>query len=128
MKPHAVRCKCLQCKKIFVPDYRNQGRQMYCSTPECQAASKQASQQQWLSKPSNDDYFRGPRISSGCRSGGPSILAIGSGAPGSLAVRYKRPARRKLLQMRNFLKNRPRRSLGLRYKISARSNPLCWWA
>ena len=24
--------------------------------------------------------------------------------------------------------NRPRRSLGLRYKISARSKPLCWWA
>jgi hypothetical protein len=50
----------LHCKKIFVPDYRNQGRQKYCSTPECQAASKQASQQQWLSKPGNRDYFRGP--------------------------------------------------------------------
>jgi hypothetical protein len=60
MKPHAVRCKCLHCKKIFVPDYRNRGRQKYCSAPDCQAASKQASQQQWLSKPGNGDYFRGP--------------------------------------------------------------------
>ena len=60
MKPHAARCKCLHCKKIFVPDYRNRERQKYCSTPECQAASKQASQQQWLSKPGNRDYFRGP--------------------------------------------------------------------
>ena len=60
MKPHAPRCKCLHCKKIFVPDYRNRGRQKFCSTPECQAASKQASQRQWLSKPGNRDYFRGP--------------------------------------------------------------------
>jgi len=60
MKPHASRCKCLHCKKIFVPDYRNRGRQRYCSTPECQAASKQASQRQWLSKPGNRDYFCGP--------------------------------------------------------------------
>ena len=60
MKPHAPRCKCLHCKKIFVPDYRNRARQKYCSAPECQAASKQASQQQWLSKPGNGDYFRGP--------------------------------------------------------------------
>jgi hypothetical protein len=50
----------LHCKKIFVPDYRNRGRQKYCCTPECQAASKQASQQQWLSKPGNRHYFRGP--------------------------------------------------------------------
>jgi hypothetical protein len=60
MKPQAPRCKCLHCKKIFVPDYRNRGRQKYCSSEECQAASKQASQQQWLSKPGNHDYFRGP--------------------------------------------------------------------
>lgn len=60
MKPHAVHCKCLHCKKIFVPDYRNRGRQKYCSNPECQAASKQASQQEWLGKPDNRDYFRGP--------------------------------------------------------------------
>jgi hypothetical protein len=45
---------------IFVPDYRNRGRQKYCSGAECQAASKQTSQQQWLSKPGNRDYFCGP--------------------------------------------------------------------
>ena len=60
MKPHASRCKCLHCKMIFVPDYRNRGRQKYCSGVECQAASKQTSQRQWLSKPGNRDYFRGP--------------------------------------------------------------------
>ena len=60
MNPHAPRCKCLHCKKIFVPDYRNRDRQKYCSSAECQAASKQASQQQWSSKPGNRDYFRGP--------------------------------------------------------------------
>ena len=60
MKPPALRCKCLRCKKFFVPDYRNRGRQKYCSGAECQAASKQTSQLQWLSKPDNRDYFRGP--------------------------------------------------------------------
>jgi len=50
----------LHCKKIFVHDYRNRGRQKFCFAPECQAASKQASQRQWLSKPGNRDYFRGP--------------------------------------------------------------------
>lgn len=56
MKPHAICCKCLHCKKIFVPDYRNQGRRKYCSNPDCQAASKQARQQRWLSKPDNCDF------------------------------------------------------------------------
>jgi hypothetical protein len=60
MKPPASRCKCLRCKKLFVPDYRNRGRQKYCSFPECRSAGKQASQRRWLSKPENRDYFRGP--------------------------------------------------------------------
>jgi hypothetical protein len=59
MKPPAIRCKCLHCHKFFVLDYRNRGRQKYCSIPACQAASKQGSQRRWLSKPDNRDYFRG---------------------------------------------------------------------
>jgi hypothetical protein len=59
MKPEARRCKCLHCKMLFVPDYRNRGRQKYCSTPECQQASKRARQQRWLSKPENQGHFRG---------------------------------------------------------------------
>ncbi len=59
MKPEARRYKCLHCKMLFVPDYRNRGRQQYCSTPECQQASKRARQQRWLSKPENRDHFRG---------------------------------------------------------------------
>ena len=120
MKPHAVRCKCLHCKKIFVPDYRNRGRQKYCSTPECQAASKQASQQQWLGKPGNRDYFRGPENIQRVQEWRAEHPGYWKQRPGSLALRYKRPARRKLLQMRNFLKNRGHRSLSQRYKISAR--------
>jgi hypothetical protein len=60
MKPPAPRCKCLHCKKLFVPDYRNRGRQKFCSAPECQTASKRRSQAHWLAKPQNQDYFRGP--------------------------------------------------------------------
>ena len=65
MKPKAHRCKCLHCKKLFVPDYRNRGRQKYCSSPECQQASKQARQRRWLSKPENQNYWCGwqvPRV------------------------------------------------------------------
>lgn len=60
MKPLASRCKCLHCRKLFVPDYRNRGRQKYCSSPECQVLRQQANQQRWLSRPENRDYFRGP--------------------------------------------------------------------
>jgi hypothetical protein len=59
MKPLATRCKCLHCKELFVPDYRNRGRQKYCSAAECQSVSKRRSQQRWLSQPENQDYFRG---------------------------------------------------------------------
>jgi hypothetical protein len=44
---------------LFVPDYRNRGRQKYCSAPQCQQASKQGRQARWLSKPENRDHFRG---------------------------------------------------------------------
>ncbi len=60
MKPSATRCKCLHCKKLFVPDYRNRGRQKYCSAAECQSVSKRDSQARWLSQPENRDYFCGP--------------------------------------------------------------------
>lgn len=60
MKPPAIRCKCLHCQKLFVPDYRNRGRQKYCSSAECQRISKRSSQERWLSQPENRDYFRGP--------------------------------------------------------------------
>jgi hypothetical protein len=60
MNQPATRCKCLHCKTLFVPDYRNRGRQKYCSSAECQAVSKRTSQTRWLSQPENRDYFRGP--------------------------------------------------------------------
>ena len=50
--------KCLHCRELFAPDYRNRERQKYCSKPECQRASKRASQQRWFQKPENRDYFR----------------------------------------------------------------------
>jgi hypothetical protein len=45
---------------IFVPDPRCVKRQRDCSNPECRKASKAASQQRWLNKPDNRDYFKGP--------------------------------------------------------------------
>ncbi len=43
-----TRCKCRCCSEFFLPDYRNQDRQHYCSKLDCRHASKQASQQRWL--------------------------------------------------------------------------------
>lgn len=60
MKSPATRCKCLHCKRLFVPDYRNRGRQRYCSAAQCQSESKHRSQERWLARPENRDYFRGP--------------------------------------------------------------------
>lgn len=54
------RKKCRNCKCLFIPDHRNRDRQIYCSKPECRKASKAASQEKWLSKPENQDYFRTP--------------------------------------------------------------------
>ena len=52
--------KCRNCGCLFIPDHRNRNRQKYCSKPACRKASKAASQQRWLHKPENQDYFRGP--------------------------------------------------------------------
>ena len=50
--------KCLSCGELFSTDVRNRGRQKYCGKPECQRASKVASQRRWLSQPQNRHYFR----------------------------------------------------------------------
>jgi hypothetical protein len=52
--------KCLNCRDFFHPDHRNAKRQKFCSRPECRKASKAASQQRWLKKPENSNYFSGP--------------------------------------------------------------------
>jgi len=52
--------KCRHCRRLFVPDPRNQNRQHYCSRLLCRKASKTASQKRWLNKPENRDYFKGP--------------------------------------------------------------------
>ena len=54
------RKKCLNCKTLFIPDPRNVHRQKYCRAPECRKASKARSQQRWLQKKDNRDYFKGP--------------------------------------------------------------------
>ena len=52
--------KCCHCKEFFVPDPRHRQRQRYCAAPACRLASKAASQERWLRRPENRDYFRGP--------------------------------------------------------------------
>lgn len=55
------RRRCLSCQKLFYPHPRTRRLQKYCAEPQCRAASKKASQQRWLQKPENRDYFRGPQ-------------------------------------------------------------------
>jgi len=50
--------QCKHCKTYFVPDPRCVKRQRYCAQPECRKASKVASQQRWLDKPANHNYFK----------------------------------------------------------------------
>ena len=54
-----VAYKCLHCKEIHRADYRNRGRQHYCAKPECRRVSKAQSQNKWVKKPENKDYFSG---------------------------------------------------------------------
>jgi len=54
------RKKCPNCRKLFLPDFRNRDRQRYCRKPDCRRASKADSQKRWREKPENQDYFRGP--------------------------------------------------------------------
>jgi hypothetical protein len=58
MKLPQARRKCLNCKELFLPDYRNAQRQCYCLKPECRKARKRESQRAWLAKPENQKYFR----------------------------------------------------------------------
>lgn len=53
------RRKCLFCQEFFVPDPRNASRQKACSRKECQCQRKRASQEAWLAKKANQDYFSG---------------------------------------------------------------------
>jgi hypothetical protein len=51
--------QCLHCKELFDPDPRNRWHQQFCTKPECRNASKAESHRRWLSKPENQDQFRG---------------------------------------------------------------------
>jgi hypothetical protein len=53
------RRRCLHCRHLFHRHPRTRTQQRFCSAPACRAASKKASQQRWLRKPENQDYFRG---------------------------------------------------------------------
>ena len=52
--------KCLHCHTFFKPHPCSKGHLTFCSLPDCQLASKKASQKKWLQKPQNKNYFRGP--------------------------------------------------------------------
>ncbi len=39
---------CLNCGETFTPDARNARHQRYCALAPCKAASKRASQENWL--------------------------------------------------------------------------------
>ena len=58
MKSPRARHKCLNCKELFLPDYRSGQRQRYCLKPECRKVRKRELMRAWLAKPENQNYFR----------------------------------------------------------------------
>jgi len=51
----------LHCRQLFHRHPRTRAQQKFCSASLCRAASKKASQQRWLRKPENQNYFCGPQ-------------------------------------------------------------------
>ena len=56
----SAKCKCVHCSELFLSDFRIRGRQRYCAKPECRKVARRSSQQRWLAKVENQNYFRGP--------------------------------------------------------------------
>lgn len=59
MKKKTRRRRCKNCHDLYMPDPRHLKRQKFCNKQECRAASKKYSQQKWLNKPENRNYFLG---------------------------------------------------------------------
>jgi hypothetical protein len=63
----SAKCKCVHCSELFLPDFRNRGRQRHCAKPECRKVARRSSQHRWLAKAENQNYFRGPENSARVR-------------------------------------------------------------
>ncbi|MDO8539030.1 MAG: hypothetical protein Q7S40_01205 [Opitutaceae bacterium] len=50
---------CLNCKRLFAPDYRHRHDQFYCAKPACKKARQAASLQRWREHPENRGFWRG---------------------------------------------------------------------
>ena len=59
MKKKIRRRRCKNCDGLYKPDPRHLKRQKFCTKSECKIASKMYSQQKWLKKEKNRDYFSG---------------------------------------------------------------------
>jgi hypothetical protein len=59
MKKKIRRRRCKNCLDLYKPDFRHLKQQKFCEKPECKAASKKYSQEKWLGKAKNWNYFSG---------------------------------------------------------------------
>jgi len=59
MKKKTRQRRCKNCQELYKPDSRHLKKHKFCRKPACRAASKKHSQQKWLNKPKNRDYFSG---------------------------------------------------------------------
>jgi len=59
MRKRTRQRRCKNCRELYKPDPRHLKRQKFCTKPECKTASKMHSQQKWLKKEMNLDYFSG---------------------------------------------------------------------
>lgn len=51
---------CLNCKRLFDPDYRHRHNQFYCTKPACKKVRQAANLQRWRERPENQDFWRAP--------------------------------------------------------------------
>ena len=128
MKPETRRCKCLHCKQLFVPDYRNRERQKYCSTPACKRASKRARQQRLVEQAGE------PRLLPRCpeRAAGAGVAQSPSGLLEAFPAQSPPYVTRRLLaatdcDQRAYTSAVTSPLPPVRYKMSARCKCLCWW-
>ena len=59
MKKKIRRRRCKNCLDLYKPDFRHLKQQKFCEKIDCKVASKKYSQEKWLEKAKNRDYFSG---------------------------------------------------------------------
>ena len=95
----SAKCKCLHCRELFLPDFRNRGRQRHCAKPQCRKVAKALASADGWPKRKTKTTSGGRKIALGCGSGGRGIRATGAKRSLRRGMRYKKAAVHNMLQI-----------------------------